>query len=189
MRLIIAAILILFIRCNTSSSKEVSSCERGSLNKFIPQSPATKEIDTISKRFHNYIFEKYAAYDYSKECRDSTKTAILYNLLSESDLLNSDKILSIEILPKQEETVACEPFLYREKSDSLSKRIFETSDTILYCRRSYSYPSRPPLQISWKFYEPLTANYRKYKLLEILHRSLKHEHGSTLITRIWYKDL
>jgi hypothetical protein len=184
MRILVVISLISTISCNYNTDP----CRP---NIFVEQSEETLKVDKISQDFKECILDDYSGYSYKKECSDSVGAQELFNLLNQRHLLSSKKIISVEILPKLESFSACEPLIYVGSRDSVLDVEKKVADKSKYCNRSYHFLkiSGEPTTIEWNFLTPLIAGLSNYKVLEIYHQSLNYQNGSTLIIRIWYKDI
>lgn len=188
MRIILFAGFLLLVGCISKNNAE--NC-RQLKNVFINKGEGTQAADSVSERFKQCINKKYPAYPYSNDCRDTASTAFLYNIINEEGLLKTGNIISVEILSKQENVAACQPFVYNLSPDSLASFITQTEDPSKYCCRTYNYVqhNNEPFQISWKFCEPFVTGLPQLKMLHISHRTLKDEKGYTMIVRVWYRNI
>jgi hypothetical protein len=186
---IIGFIVVLsMVACQAKIDRGDPTC---SSNIYINQGEGTYDVDSVSELYKKAILENYSKQPYSKDCGDSAGSAILYQIIRNAGLFDTDKIMTIQVVPKVEELDVCMPFIYKGHSDSAYFLRDVIRDTSNYCTRKYVYLrlKDEPIQLYWEFAEPKTAGIPRLKLLEILHQSMTGASGSTMIVRVWYKGL
>ena len=190
MKIITLFFLLVFLicACKVRTDKGDPAC---SSNIYINQGEGTYYVDSVSELYKKAILGQYNDHPYSKNCGDSAGGAILYQILKDAKLFESDEILTIQVVPKVEELDVCMPFIYRGNTDSSYFLRDVIRDTLNYCTRKYNYLrlNNEPIHLIWEFAEPKRPGVPRLKLLEILHRSMRGESGSSMIVRVWYRDL